>query len=205
MTKHWQDRLKHEPKEDTTGFNQDTIKGLTNEEKEAIERINKPRYDKITGEEVEPINSYLTTDLEETDSNKFQITDQYGELLLECEVGDKYHRLIIQEGLNKILKEAVEHWEKDDADYYTGPEPNDIKKAPPGSVFVPDENESYLVKVEEAENGDAVVNLPDELLDEMGWKEGDIIDIEETLNCFDDFEVPSLILRNLTKEKNDEN
>jgi hypothetical protein len=31
----------------------------------AIERINKPRYDKITGEEVKPINSYFTTDLDE--------------------------------------------------------------------------------------------------------------------------------------------
>jgi|21_taG_2_1085346.scaffolds.fasta_scaffold133240_3 hypothetical protein len=34
------------------------------DKKEAIERINKPRYDKITGEEVKPINSYLTTDLD---------------------------------------------------------------------------------------------------------------------------------------------
>ena len=33
--------------------------------KEANERINKPRKDKITGEEVKPINSYLTTDLGE--------------------------------------------------------------------------------------------------------------------------------------------
>ncbi len=32
--------------------------------KEAVERINKPRKDKITGEEVKPINSYLTTDLD---------------------------------------------------------------------------------------------------------------------------------------------
>ena len=98
MIKHWQDRFKHEPKEDTTGFGQDTIKGLTDREKEQLEK---------------------------TDDNKFQITNQYGELLLECEVGDKYHRLILQEGLNKILKEAVKHWTKDDTDYYTGPEPKE--------------------------------------------------------------------------------
>ena len=35
------------------------------DKKEAIERINKPRYDKITGEEVKPINSYFTSDLDE--------------------------------------------------------------------------------------------------------------------------------------------
>jgi gamma-glutamyl phosphate reductase len=86
--------------------------------KEAIERINKPRYDKITGEEVKPINSYLTTDLEETeevkmekDDNTLRITDQHGELLLECEFGDEYHKLLLEVGLNKILKDAVEHWE----------------------------------------------------------------------------------------------
>ena len=33
--------------------------------KEAVERINKPRKDKITGEEVKPINSYFTSDLDE--------------------------------------------------------------------------------------------------------------------------------------------
>jgi len=40
---------------------------------------------------------------------KFQITDQFGELLLECEVGDEYHKLILSVGLNKILKEAIEN------------------------------------------------------------------------------------------------
>lgn len=28
------------------------------------------------------------------------------------------------------------------------------------------------------ENGDAVLELPDELLDELGWKEGDVLDID---------------------------
>ena len=106
--------------------------------------LGKPTEDGSYPDETpEPINTYLTTDLDEAstgnlsegedvdkqteemtmsfnkDGEKFQITDQYGELLLECSVGDKYHRLIVQEGLNKILKEAVEHWEKDDADYHT--------------------------------------------------------------------------------------
>lgn len=123
------------------------------------------------------------------ENKKLQITDQYGELLLEFEIGDKYHQLILQEGLNKILKESVEHWEKNDADYYTGPEPVE---------------DDYVVKVEEDVDGCAVVNLPDELLEQMGWKSGDNIGIEEAMNCYDDFEVPSLVLRNLTKEKEDE-
>jgi len=114
-------------------------------------------------------------------NNKLQLTDQNGELLLKCEVGDKYHQMILEVGLNKILKDAVEHWEKDDADETT-----------------------YTVKVEEYANGGALINLPDELLEQMGWKEGDDIEIEGITNCFDWGEVPSLILRNLTKEKPNE-
>jgi len=33
--------------------------------------------------------------------------------------------------------------------------------------------------VEICDNGDAIVELPPELLEEMGWKEGDILDISE--------------------------
>ena len=61
----------------------------------------------------------------------------------------------------------------------------------------------YTVAVEKADNGDAIVNLPDELLEEMGWKEGDTIDMGITDNCFDWGEVPSIVLRNLTKEETD--
>ena len=45
-------------------------------------------------------------------SEKLKITDQHGELLLECEVGDEYHKLLLEVGLNKILKDAVEHWKE---------------------------------------------------------------------------------------------
>ena len=60
---------------------------------------------------------------------------------------------------------------------------------------------TYTAEVQEAENGDAIINLPDELMEQMGWKEGDNIGFEETMNCFDWGEVKSLILRNLSKEK----
>ena len=43
-------------------------------------------------------------------SEKLKITDQHGELLLECEFGDEYHKLLLEVGLNKVLKDAVEQW-----------------------------------------------------------------------------------------------
>ena len=50
---------------------------------------------------------------EETD-NTLRLVDQKGELLFECEIGDEYHQLILEVGLNKILKESLEHWELED-------------------------------------------------------------------------------------------
>ena len=61
----------------------------------------------------------------------------------------------------------------------------------------------YTVDVEKADNGDAIITLPDELVEKMGWKDGDIINVDVTENCFDWGEVPSMVLRNLTKEGND--
>jgi hypothetical protein len=67
------------------------------------------------------------------------------------------------------------------------------------------EDGGYIVKVEEFVNGGAIINLPDELMKKMGWIEGDTIDINLTENLFEFGEVDSIILRNLTKEKaNDE-
>ena len=45
-------------------------------------------------------------------SEKLKITDQNGDLLLECEFGDEYHKLLLEVGLNKVLKDAVEHWKE---------------------------------------------------------------------------------------------
>lgn len=36
---------------------------------------------------------------------------------------------------------------------------------------------AQVVKIEE--NGDAVIEIPDEVLEELGWKENDVIDIDE--------------------------
>jgi bifunctional DNA-binding transcriptional regulator/antitoxin component of YhaV-PrlF toxin-antitoxin module len=39
---------------------------------------------------------------------------------------------------------------------------------------------TFTAKVLEiCDNGDAILELPDELLKEMGWKEGDTLDISE--------------------------
>lgn len=47
-----------------------------------------------------------------------------------------------------------------------------------------------------AGNGDAILEFPDELMKDLGWKEGDVLDFEVVGE--------SLIFRNLTKEKNNE-
>lgn len=52
--------------------------------------------------------------LTETTVNSLVIRDQEGELLLECEIDDKYHQLIIEVGLNKILEDTLEHLELED-------------------------------------------------------------------------------------------
>ena len=65
------------------------------------------------------------------------------------------------------------------------------------------EGDGYTVDVEKADNGDAIITLPDELVEKMDWKDGDIINVDVTENCFDWGEVPSMVLRNLTKERND--
>ena len=49
----------------------------------------------------------------ETD-NTLRLVDQKGELLFECEIGDEYHQLILEVGLNKILKKAIKYWELED-------------------------------------------------------------------------------------------
>ena len=45
--------------------------------------------------------------LTETIDNTLQLVDQKGELLFECELGDKYHQLILEVGLNKILEDSL--------------------------------------------------------------------------------------------------
>jgi len=34
---------------------------------------------------------------------------------------------------------------------------------------------SYILEVQEDENGDCYITLPDEVVDELGWQEGDIL------------------------------
>ena len=35
---------------------------------------------------------------------------------------------------------------------------------------------SYIIEVEEANNGDVVISLPDEICEELNWQEGDILE-----------------------------
>jgi len=54
----------------------------------------------------------------------------------------------------------------------------------------------YETKVSEiCENGDAIINLPDELVEELNWQVGDTLDYE--------MKNDSVYIRNLSKEKRD--
>ena len=44
------------------------------------------------------------------------------------------------------------------------------------------------------------ITLPAEMLDRLGWEVHDVIEIQDTENCFDWGEVTSLVVRNLTQE-----
>lgn len=57
-------------------------------------------------------------------------------------------------------------------------------------------SKTYTSKVVEiCDNGDAIIELPPELCEELGWKEGDKIDISE--------EGGKIYIKNLTKGNND--
>lgn len=56
---------------------------------------------------------------------------------------------------------------------------------------------SFICKVSEiCENGDTVIELPDELVNELDWRVGDELDYS--------LEDKSVIIKNLTKEKRNE-
>jgi len=52
------------------------------------------------------------------DNDKLKLIDEKtGELLLECRVGDKYHQLLLETGLNTILEKVLEwniFWEEEE-------------------------------------------------------------------------------------------
>jgi len=55
---------------------------------------------------------------------------------------------------------------------------------------------TYTTKVLEiCENGDAIVELPDELVKELNWEIGDVLDYE--------MKDQQVFIKNLTKEKRD--
>ena len=55
---------------------------------------------------------------------------------------------------------------------------------------------TYTAKVLEiCENGDAIVELPDELVKELNWEIGDVLDYE--------MKDQQVFIKNLTKEKRD--
>ena len=55
-------------------------------------------------------------------------------------------------------------------------------------------NNCYRVEVQEADEGFVFIELPLELLDELGWDVGDELAWEETELCDDDGEAQGLVL-----------
>jgi bifunctional DNA-binding transcriptional regulator/antitoxin component of YhaV-PrlF toxin-antitoxin module len=41
---------------------------------------------------------------------------------------------------------------------------------------------SYILEVEQDENGEQYITLPDEIMEELGWQEGDILDWDVRAN-----------------------
>ena len=60
----------------------------------------------------------------------------------------------------------------------------------------------YTVKIEQdPDTGDLILPIPDELLAEIGWNEGDELIWEETMMCEDDGEYPGYSLRKKDAER----
>lgn len=43
------------------------------------------------------------------------------------------------------------------------------------------------------------LTIPQELIEELGWEEGDVVNIETTLDCYPTGEVTSIVIANETK------
>ena len=48
----------------------------------------------------------------QTASAEIKLVDQNGELLLECSIGDRYHQLLLEVGLNTILEKFIKEENK---------------------------------------------------------------------------------------------
>lgn len=48
-------------------------------------------------------------------------------------------------------------------------------------------------------DGEFFIFIPDDLMNELDWQNNDEVSIETTLDCFDDKEVTSIIVANLSK------
>lgn len=66
------------------------------------------------------------------------------------------------------------------------------------------EDGGYVTTLQEGFNEEMYVAIPNEKLKELGWNANDEIEISLTENLLEFGEVQSIVLRNLTKEQNDE-
>jgi bifunctional DNA-binding transcriptional regulator/antitoxin component of YhaV-PrlF toxin-antitoxin module len=62
-----------------------------------------------------------------------------------------------------------------------------------------DLNKTHMKTKIENHNGQYFVIIPDELLTELGWKYGDEVRLETTLDLYDNGDVTSIVIANMTK------
>ena len=98
--------------------------------------------------------------------------------------------------MRKKIREVKEEW-KDAVDLLN--EWDDSKTTKRGE---PDKD-SFVTTIQENELGALYITVPHILVEKMGWNGDDNIEVSRTENCFDWGEVQSIVLRNLTKEGND--
>lgn len=59
----------------------------------------------------------------------------------------------------------------------------------------------YRTDIRKQPNGDYSVVIPDELMEELGWEIGDVVELETVLLCETDTETNGIVISNKTKDK----
>ena len=121
-----------------------------------------------------------------------------GSAIVELEMSKEAIRLFVQKAFVDILTEKMQV-----DNPYLFDEMIKVEDERDGTVAKGQQDEgTYLAFVNKDDLGEHSVDLPDELLEKMGWNPGDQIEVGICDNLFDWGEMPGLALRNLTKERN---
>ena len=112
--------------------------------------------------------------------NTLVLLDPKGEVLLECELGDKYHKLILEVGLNKILKDTIKHMKSE-------------RKIAIDGI--------YKSVLENGGEGSLSIKIPKEFVNSLGWKEAQDMEIEYVESYTDEGQFHALCVTNVSLGK----